>query len=94
MRSNQSTIRNLGIQNALVSAKTIVRNDSDRRSQSEPCAPWCFASRPWSALRYALKHWRTTATRTLKVRVTGGACGALSLQRAGRHMAMCRLAAR
>ncbi len=94
MRSIQTSNRNLGIENAQLSAKTIVRLDSDRSSQRSIFgALYGFASRPWMSLRDALKPWRTTATRVLKTRVTGGACRALAHAGAGRH-AMCRLAAR
>jgi hypothetical protein len=94
MRSIQSSNRNLGIQNAQLSAKTIVRNDSDRSSQSAIFgALYGIASRPWMAMREAFKPWRTTATRAQKTRVTGGACHALRHAGAGQH-ALCCLAAR
>jgi hypothetical protein len=94
MRSNQSRNRNLGIQNARQSAKTIVRNGSDRPSPRSTDALFGFASRQWQTLRDALRHWAATATCVTKTYVTGGACGAVAPQRSGRHAAMCRLAAR
>jgi hypothetical protein len=94
MRSIQSRNRNLGIQNARKSAKSIVRNDSDRRSPRATGALYGFASGPWMATTGALRHWLTTATCVLKTHVTGGACLAVAGQRSGRHAAMCRLAAR
>lgn len=94
MRSIQSRNRNLGIQNARQSAKTIVRNGSDRPSPRSLDALFGFASREWQTLGDALRHWATTATCVMKTYVTGGACGAVAPQRSGRHAAMCRLAAR
>ena len=95
MRSIQSRNRNLGIQNAQPSAKSIVRRDADRPSMF---AMWCaatgFASRLGTTLREALQH-LTTATRVGKTRVTGGALlYAVALQRSERHASMCRSAAR
>jgi hypothetical protein len=95
MRSNQSPIRSLGIQNARKSAKSIVRNGSDRRPTLRSLdALYGFASRQWESLGGALWHAAKTATRVMKTRVTGGACWAVAPQRSGRHAAMCRLAAR
>jgi hypothetical protein len=94
MRSIQSRISNLGNQIASANAKLIVRHDSDRPSAAMYGALFGLATRPWSGAGAALRHWATTATRTLKKRVTGGACSAVALQRSGRHQAMCRLAAR
>ena len=94
MRSIQSRNRNLGIQTARKSAKTIVRNDSDRPSMRSLAALFGFASRQQQSLRDALWHLAATATCVMKTRVTGGACGAVAPQRSGRHAAMCRLAAR
>jgi hypothetical protein len=94
MRSIQSRNRNLGIQNAQPSAKSIVGRDSDRPSMF---AKWRAsvgsASRLWASLREELQH-LTTATRVVATRVTGGALYAPALQRSGRHSSMCRLAAR
>ena len=93
MRSIQSRNRNLGKQNARKSAKTIVRNDSDRPSPRSYVALFGFATREWQLLRAALRHLAATATCVMKTRVTGGACRAMALQGSGRHAAMCRLAA-
>ena len=98
MRSIQSRNRNLGIQNAQPSAKSIVRRDADRPSMF---ATWCAATgiatwrgaSSWASLREALQH-LTAVTRVGKTRVTGGALYAVALQRSGRHSSMCRLAAR
>jgi hypothetical protein len=94
MRSIQSRNRNLGNQNALQGAKTIVRNDSDRRSLRALAALFGYPSRSWHAMRDALRHWASTATCVMKTRVTGGAFGAVALERPGRRAAACRLAAR
>ena len=93
MRSIQSRNRNLGIQNARKSAKSIVRVGIDRPSPRATGALYGLASRLWQGLGDALRHGRTTATRVMKTRVTGGACRAEALQRSGQH-AMCCLAAR
>jgi hypothetical protein len=78
MRSIQSTNRNLGIQNARRSAKTIVRNGSDRPSPRSLEALFGFASYAWESMRDALWHVASTATRVMKTRVTGGAQRALA----------------
>ena len=93
MRSIQSRNRNLGIQNARKSAKTIVRNDSDRPSLRSLVAHFGYASYAWQSMRDALGLWAATATCVMKTRVTGGAYGAITPQGSGRH-AVCRLAAR
>ena len=94
MRSIQSRNRNLGKQNARKSAKTIVRNDSDRPTLSAILgALFGIAYGPWQAMRHALRPWLPSTTCVAKTRVTGGACRAVALQRSGRHEAMCRLAA-
>ena len=94
MRSNKSRNRNLGIQNAQPSAKSIVRRDADRPSMF---AMWCaslgYAWRLWAAMGEALQH-PIAATRVGKTRVTAPALCAAALQRSGRHSSMCRLAAR
>ncbi len=99
MRSIQSRNRNIAIQNALLSAKAIVRRDADRPSMF---AMWCaatgFASRRMASLgailREALKH-PTTVTRVGKTRGTGGALlYAVAMQRSERHSSPCRSAAR
>lgn len=99
MRSIQSRNRNLGIQNAQPSAKSIVRRDADRPSMF---AMWCAATgvaTRWEAslgstLRLAHQH-LTTATRVGKTRVTGGALlYAVAMQRSERHASSCRSAAR
>jgi hypothetical protein len=95
MRSIQSRNRNLGIQNARKSAKTIVRNDSDRPALFAILgALYASAQGLWQSMRFALRHWSSPTTCVAKTRVTGGACRAVALQRSGRHEAMCRLAAR
>jgi hypothetical protein len=95
MRSIQTSNRNLGIQNAQPSAKTIVRLDSDRSPLSAFFgALYGYESRALMAMRDSLRHWRKTATRVLKTRVTGGVLSAIALQAPGRHAATCRLAAR
>ncbi len=95
MRSIQSRNRNIAIQNALLSAKAIVRRDADRPSLF---AMWCaatgFASWLGMTLREALQH-PTTVTRVGKTRVTGGALlYAVAMQRSERHSSPCRSAAR
>ena len=94
MRSIQSRNRNLGIQNAQPSAKSIVRRDADRPSMF---AMWCaatgFASWLGATLREALQH-PTTVTRVGKTRVTGGVLYAVAMQRSERHASPCRSAAR
>jgi hypothetical protein len=95
MRSINTTNRNLGIQNAQLSAKTIVRRDSDRSPLSAFFgALYGYASRPWMSMRETLRHWRSTATRVMKTRVTGGVLGALALRAPGQYAAACCLAAR
>jgi hypothetical protein len=95
MRSIQTSNRNLGIQNAQPSAKTIVRMDSDHSPLSAIFgAHYGFESRSRMAMRDSLRHWRQTATRVLKTRVTGGVLSAVTLQAPGRHAAACHLAAR
>jgi hypothetical protein len=94
MRSNQSRNRNLGIQNAQQSAKSIAGRVSDRPSMFAPyCASMASASRLWRSLRDGLRH-TPTVTRLVKTRVTGGALCAVALERSGRHASTCRLAAR
>ena len=94
MRSNQSRNRNLGIQNAQLSAKSIAGRVSDRPSMFALYGAFMgFASRMWSSMREALRH-APTATRTVKPRVTGGALWAVALQRSGQHACTCCLAAR
>jgi hypothetical protein len=94
MRSIQSRNRNLGIQNARKSAKSIVRNASDRPSPRATGAFYGYASRSWRDMRDAVRFMVTTATCVMKTHVTGGACGALALQRSERHAHACRSAAR
>lgn len=94
MRSIQSRNRNLGIQTARKSAKSIVRNGSDSPSPRATSAHFGFALHTWQAMGNALRQWSTTVTRVMKTRVTGGACYAVAQQRSGRHDGMCRLAAR
>jgi hypothetical protein len=94
MRSIQSRNRNLGIQNARQSAKTIVRNGSDRPSPRLLDALYGNASHAWETLRAALTPWAATATCVMKTRVTGGAACAKAQSGSGRHASMCRLAAR
>jgi len=94
MRSNQSRNRNLGIQNAQPSAKSIAQRDSDRPSMFALSGAFLgYAARMWQNMRDALRH-TLTATRLVKTRVTGGALCAVALQRSERHESSCRLAAR
>ena len=93
MRSINSRNRNIDIQNARQSAKSIVRAGSDRPSPSMD-ALFGFALYAWETMRNALRPWATATTCATKTHVTGGACKAVALQRSGRHAAMCRLAAR
>ncbi len=93
MRSIQTSNRNLGIQNARKSAKSIVRVGIDRPSPRATGALYGFASQLWQGASDALMHGLTTATRVMKTRVTGGACRAMARQRSGQH-ATCCLAAR
>jgi len=94
MRSNQIRNRNLGIQNAQQSAKSIAGRDSDRPSMfALYCAFLGSMSRMWQHMRDVLRH-TPTVTRTRKTRVTGGALCAVALQRSGQHASTCCLAAR
>lgn len=95
MRSIHSHNRSLGIQNAQTSAKTIVRNDSDRPALFAIVgALFGIAYGPWQAMRFALRPWSPSTMCVATTHVTGGACRAVALQRSGRHEAKCRLAAR
>lgn len=94
MRSIQFTNRNLGIQLALTSAKSIVGRDMDRPSMF---AMWCAskgsASRPGEFLRAWLQY-LTLVTRVVTTHVTGGALHAVALQRSRQHASPCCPAAR
>jgi hypothetical protein len=94
MRSINTTNRNLGIQNAQLSAKTIVRRDSDRSPLSAIFGALYGFGSPWMSMRESLRHWRSTATRVMKTRVTGGVLGALALGAPGQYAAACCPAAR
>lgn len=93
MRSIQSRNRNLGIQNARKSAKSIVRIVVDRPSPRATGAFYGYASRSWQSLGDAMRFMVTLVTCVVKTHVTGGACGALALQRSERHAHACRSAA-
>lgn len=93
MRSIQNRNRSLGIQNARQSAKSIVRNGSDRPSPRSMAALFGLALHAWETMYAALRPWAATAT-CATTHVTGGAVGAKALTGSGRHDAMCRLAAR
>jgi hypothetical protein len=94
MRSNNIRNRNLGIQNALQSAKSIAGRDWNRPSMFALHRAFLgSASRMWQSMRDALRH-TATAKREVKPRVTGGALYAVALQRSGRHASTCCLAAR
>jgi hypothetical protein len=94
MRSIQSRNRNLGIQNARKSAKSIVRNVVDRPSPRATGALYGYASRSWQSMRDAVRFMVTLGACVMKTHVTGGACGALALQRSERHAHACCSAAR
>lgn len=94
MRSIQSRNRNLGIQTARKSAKSIVRMVVAAASPRATGAFYGSASRSWQSLRDAVRFMVTTATCVMKTHVTGGACGALALQRSEQHAHACRSAAR
>lgn len=91
MRSIQSRNRNLGIQNAQLSAVATIRRASDRPSFAKWCASKSYESRFWLSMRESLRHLMTVTGVT--TRVTGGALYAVALQRPGQH-APCCLAAR
>ena len=94
MRSNQIRNRNLGIQNAQQSAKSIAGRASDRPSMFALYRDSIGSlSRMWRSMRDALRR-TLTLTRTDNTRVTGGALHAVVLQRSGQHASTCCLAAR
>lgn len=88
--SIQSRNRNLGIQNARKSAKSIVRIGSKRPAPRATDALFGDASHSWTSMRDALRHWLATATCVLRTYVTGGACCAVALQRSERRDLMGR----
>ena len=90
MRSIQSRNRNLGIQNAQLSAVATIRRASDRPSFGKWCASKGY-SRFWLSMRESLRHLMTVTGVT--THVTGGALYAVALQRPGQHVPCC-LAAR
>lgn len=93
MRSIQSRNRNLGIQNAQPSAKSIAHRVLDRSSMHAlGCAATGYATRLGFALREALE--RFAATRVGTTRVTGGALCTVVPQRSWRCPSQHRLAAR
>jgi hypothetical protein len=91
MRSNNCRSQ-LGNFNAKAGAELIVRTNAMIPAICAPSALLGLASRYWHSMRDSLRDW-PTVTRDTK-RVTGGACRAFALQRSGRHVDMCRLAAR
>jgi len=94
MRSNQICNRNLGIQLAQSSAKSIVRREMDRPSMFAMwCAATASASRLGKSLREALQY-LTLSTRVVTTLVTGGALHAVALQRSRQHASPCCPAAR
>ena len=93
MRSIQSRNRNLGIQNAQLSAVATIRRASDRPSFGKWCASMGSAAHSEKPLRGWLEQ-LTLATRVVTTRVTGGALHALAMQRSERHSSPCRSAAR
>lgn len=95
MRSMNSRNRNLGIQSAQQSAKSIAGRAADRVVLASLFGAFLgIAYRTGKRLRHALRHTSTTVTRRVMPRVTSGALWRMTPQRPGQYALACCLAAR